>query len=82
MGTTELKSNLHILIDNTNDSSVLNLMYSILSKFKKSKSESVTLSAAEKKAIDEGLLSIKNGKVYSHKEVMAEMKKRFPDFIK
>jgi hypothetical protein len=82
MSTTELKSNIHTLIENTDDSGVLSLIYSILSKFKKSRNETVILSASEKKAIDEGLLSIKNGKVRSHAKVMADMKRRFPSLIK
>jgi predicted transcriptional regulator len=82
MSTTELKSNLHTLIENTNDSSVLNLIYSILSKLKKNTHETIVLTAAEKKAIDEGLLSIKTGKIRSHAKVMADMKKKFPSLIK
>ena len=82
MVTTELKSNIFMLIENTNDSSVLNLIYSILSEFKKSTHVDVILTANEKKAVDEGLLSVKNGKVRSHAKVMDDMKKRFPSLIK
>ena len=41
----------------------------------------MNLTASEKKAVDEALKSIKAGKVLSHEQVMADMKKRYP-FIK
>lgn len=40
------------------------------------------LSESEKKAIDEGLNSIKNGKIFSHKEVMNEMRQKYPNLVK
>ncbi|MCD4790002.1 MAG: hypothetical protein K8R37_08390 [Bacteroidales bacterium] len=40
------------------------------------------LSESEKKAIDEGLNSIKNGKTFSHKEVMNEMRQKYPNLVK
>jgi predicted transcriptional regulator len=82
MSTTELKSDIHTLVDKTNDSNVLNIIYAILARLKRSKSESVTLTASERKAVDEALSSIKKGKTYPHSKVMADMQKKYPSLIK
>jgi len=82
MSTAELKSDIHLLLENTTDKDVLSIIYGILSKSKKGVKDTVSLSASEKKAVDEALNSIKVGNVFSHEKVMADMKKRYPTLIK
>ena len=82
MSTAELKSDIHLLLENTTDKDILNIIFGILSKSKKGGKEAISLNAFEKKAVDEALKSIKAGKVYSHEKIMADMKKRYPSLIK
>jgi hypothetical protein len=82
MKATELKSDIHSLVDSTNDSTILNLIYSILSKFKRATRNTVILTDMEKKAIDKALKSVKSGNVIDHEKVMAEMKKKYPSLVK
>ncbi len=80
MSTAELKATLHNLIDEIEDNSILNAVYALLSKIT---SKSLTkdwwneISTAEKISIDEGLASVEKGEIYSHKEVMEEVKSKF-----
>lgn len=82
MSTSELKSDIHILVNNTNDSRVLGIIYALLSRSKKSKNAGVKLSAAEKRAVDEALKSVKKGITFNHDKVMEEMQKKYPSLIK
>lgn len=40
------------------------------------------LSAAEKKAVDKAINSIKAGRIHQHDDVMKEMKKKYPNLHK
>lgn len=82
MSTAELKSNIHTLIDKTNDSDMLNIIYTILSGLKKQKKTAIKLTTAEKKAVDEALVSVKKGRIYPHSKVMQDMKKKYPTLVK
>jgi len=82
MSTAELKSSIHTLVDGINDNAALKIIYTILSKFKGQKNVRIILSAAEKKAVDQALHSVKKGNVHSHEKVIADMKKRYPSLIK
>jgi hypothetical protein len=82
MTTTKLKTNLHALIDKTNNINLLNVIHTIISKFAGSKNANVVLSASEKKAVDEALKSVKNGGTHSHEKVMARMRKKYPSLVK
>jgi len=77
-----LKSDLHTLIDKINDNKMLNAVHLIVSRFTASKGATVVLSAPEKKAIDEALKSVKEGRTNSHEKVMARMKKKYPSLVK
>ena len=80
MTTVKIKSNLHKIIDSIEDHSILNAVYSILSKVKTKKSEIDfwdELSEEEKASIEEGLSQIKKGQIYSHEEVMKEIAAKF-----
>lgn len=48
----------------------------------KNKDDKSLLNDFQKKAIDEALDDVANGRVQSHKDVMEETKKRFPHLIK
>ncbi len=80
MGTAELKSNLHKLIDTIQDSKTLTIIYSLISNSFNNPQSSLT--PAEKKAADEGLDSIAKGNIHKHEDVMNEMKKKYPDLHK
>lgn len=82
MSTAELKSNIHELVEGINDNKALKIVYAVLSKFSSKDNDVMVLSAAEKKAVDEALSSVKKGKLHSHTDVMAEMKKKYPSLIK
>jgi hypothetical protein len=82
MSTTELKYSIHELVESINDNKALKIIHTILSKLSNSKDTLTVLSAAEKKAVDEALKSVKAGKVHSHEKVMADMKKKYPTLIK
>ena len=83
MSTAELKYSIHELVENINDNKSLKVIYNVLSKFSGEESNHITvLSAAEKKAVDEALKSVKKGRVHSHEKVMAGMKKKYPSLIK
>jgi len=53
MSTAELKSDINLLLENTTDKYVLNIIYGILSKSKKSTKGTISLNASEKKAVDD-----------------------------
>jgi len=82
MSAAELKSLIHILVDNTYDNGVLTIIHKILSGSKRSKGMTIKLSASEKKAVDVALKSVKKGITFSHNEVMEEMKRKYPSLIK
>jgi len=80
MNTVELKSGLHKIIDSIEGNDKLKAVYAILSKLSIGKKEVDwwdQISEAEKQAIEEGLASIERGEVYTHEEVMKEIKTKF-----
>jgi len=80
MSTAELKSNLHKLIDTIQDSRTLSIIYSLLTN--SFSATTAKLSADEKKAADKAIDSIQAGRIHQHEDVMAEMKKKYPDLYK
>ena len=70
MSTAELKNNLHRLIVETDDTDILMKAQDVLSA---SVNGSSKLSDYEIERIEKGLKDIEEGKVYSHKEVRAEI---------
>ncbi len=81
MKSAELKSNLHLLIDSIRDNKTLNTLYTVISG-SLTESQKVRLSEAEKRAVDQSLKSISEGKTYSTKDVISEMKKKHPKLYK
>ena len=81
MSAAEIKFQLHQLIENTNDTSLLDKAYTALSKLF-TKQHTVdwwdTISLEEKQGIEEGLKDIEQGRIYSHEQVMKELKTEFP----
>jgi predicted transcriptional regulator len=83
MSIAELKSNLHRLVDEVQDSKTLKIIYLLLSKTEEgNKDWWDAISAREKAAIEQGLKDIKMGKVFSHANVMKEIKAEFPVILK
>jgi len=82
MSTAELKTDIHTLIDNTNDNNVLKIIYKILSGKKGDKTTTVKLSSSEKKAVDKAIESVEKGIKFPHTKVMEEIKKKYPSLIK
>lgn len=82
MSTAELKTDIHTLIDKTNDNNVLKIIYKILSGRKEDTATTVRLSSPEKKAIDAAIKSVKKGIKIPHIKVMEEMKKKYPSLHK
>ena len=81
MSTAEIKFQLHQLIENTNDTSLLDKAYTALSKlFTRQHTADWwdTISLEEKQGVEEGLKDIEQGRVYSHGQVMKELKTEFP----
>jgi len=73
MSTVELKLSLHQLIDGVSDNSVLEAVYTLLSKATANQEEDWynLLSEEEKASIERGLDDLKNGRIVSH-EVAAK----------
>lgn len=80
MGTSELKSNLHALIDHASDDAMLRAIYTLLSSADSSNIAPNDFSDEEKKAIEKGLDDIKNGRVVPHEVVMKNTRDRIDAF--
>ncbi|MDO1451844.1 hypothetical protein Q0590_36580 [Rhodocytophaga aerolata] len=79
MDSIQLKTDLHRLIDQIEDSRLLQAVHMILAR-EVGQDQPVDwdqLSADEKQAISEGLDDIANGHVSSHEEVMGRIKSKF-----
>ncbi len=79
MGLIELKENLHKLIDQVNNESILKTQYELLSKELALENDGiVNLSEEEKVAIQTGIDQIDRGEFYTHAEVKAKLKAKYP----
>ncbi len=79
MDSIQLKTDLHRLIDQIEDSRLLQAVHMILAR-EVGQDQQVDwnhLSEAEKQAIGEGLEDIDNGHVSPHEEVMGRIKSKF-----
>jgi predicted transcriptional regulator len=75
MSTSELKSNLHQLIDNISDQSVLEAVYTLLSGNRTDATDWWdALSEDQKKSIELGLKDAEDGRTIPHDEVMQEVR--------
>ncbi|MBL1279947.1 MAG: hypothetical protein COA33_006735 [Fluviicola sp.] len=72
MGTAELKTHLHQLIDGITDNSVLKEVYTLLSKSVVSDED--WWNDLSKKSIEKGLNQANKGEFTSHEKVMSEVK--------
>lgn len=78
MKTAEIKADLYSLIERTEDISILKALKVLLNKqFKEEKYTWDDFPEAVKKEIDEGFEDIEKGNVYTHEEVMQEMKEKY-----
>jgi len=80
MGATELKTDLHTIIDNIDDKNLLNKVYTVLLNLvtiKPAVDFWDELSAEEKEAIEEGLAQADRGELIPHEEVMKEMRLKY-----
>jgi predicted transcriptional regulator len=78
MSTVELKLSLHQLIDGVSDNSVLEAVYTLLSKATANQEEDWynLLSEAEKASIERGLDDLKNGRVVSNEVAMKRISEK------
>jgi predicted transcriptional regulator len=76
MSTSELKSSLHSLIDQANDSAMLEAIHELLSNVEHVDDSNSTISVEERKSIEKGLVDIKNGRVVPHEVVMENARDR------
>jgi thiamine pyrophosphate-dependent acetolactate synthase large subunit-like protein len=77
MSTSELKSNLHLLIDQIDDSSILKAVYKLLSEKGSGNQKDWwdELSENHKGLIEQGLKELDEGKGVPHEEVMRNARK-------
>ena len=79
MTKTEIKQNIHSLIDNVEDETVLEQLQEMI---KYMATEGTTnwnsLSEAERKSIEEGLKQLNNGEKIDYEDV----KKKYPEWLK
>ena len=75
MSTADMRNELHQYIDQLDETS-LQAIYTLLEKYATNK---LSLSEAEKRAIDDGLASIHQGNTFNHEEVINEMKEKYPN---
>lgn len=78
MGTVELKLSLHQLIDGVSDNSVLEAVYTLLSKATANQEDDWynLLSEEEKASIERGLDDLKNDRVVSHEAAMKRISEK------
>lgn len=75
MSTSELRSNLHQLIDRISDQSILEAVYTLLSGNRTETSDWWDeLSEDQKKSIELGLKDVEEGRTIPHNEVMQEVR--------
>lgn len=80
MSTAELKSNLHKLIDSLDDKSVLSKVYTFLAALtgkNKVDEDYYDLPIEVRKAIEEGIEQLDNGKGISYEEFRKEIKSKY-----
>lgn len=82
MGTVELKLSLHQLIDGVSDNSVLEAVYTLLSKATANQEEDWynLLSEEEKASIERGLDDLKHDRVISHDAAMKRISEKISRF--
>ena len=79
MNTAEIKLNLFREIDNLKDEELEKVYQKIIDFLGSFKSKKPELTPELKSALDKGMESIEKGDVFTHEEVMKEMKDLYPD---
>lgn len=80
MKTAEVKTNLHQIIDSIEDNSLLNRVYSIISKLISSKQPVdfwEELSPEEKASIEEGITEADRGEFIPHENILREIQEKY-----
>jgi predicted transcriptional regulator len=77
MKIIELKSDLHQLIDNINDVTILNAVKVLLSKKEEGSDWWNEISEAERKLIEQGLAEADRGEFIPHEQVMKEARAKY-----
>jgi len=78
MNTSEIKKDLHLLIENINDETILNAVRTILSKQSKRKTDwADELSDDLRIELEKSLVEIKNEKIITHEDAMNQIKMRY-----
>jgi uncharacterized NAD(P)/FAD-binding protein YdhS len=78
MNTSEIKADLHLLIENINDETILNAVRTILSKQSKRKTDwADELSDELRLELEKSLVEIKKGKIIKHEDAMNQIKMRY-----
>ena len=77
MSPSVIKAELHQVIDEIEDADILSAVYALLSKLNTAQEND--LSVIEKKLVDQALDSKERGEGISHRSVMDEMKRTYPD---
>lgn len=84
MKTATIKTNIHKMVDEVSDNLFLDAIYNLL-KSKVKETEIVLLDddlhEEKKRAIEEGLKDIEEGRVFSHEDVLKSLRKKYK-FIK
>ena len=80
MTSTQLKSSLHQLIDNSKNNKLLSVIYDLLSSDTKNSSSKDwwdSLSTEQKEEVEKALHDLESGKGISHKTVMSKYKGKY-----
>jgi transcription elongation factor GreA-like protein len=82
MSTSELKLNLHNLIEGIENESLLNAIYVLITQKKVKEKTEVWADLPEevRKDIDEALLESERGEGIPHSEVIKTIKKKYPEY--
>lgn len=82
MSKVELKLSLHQLIDGVTDTSILEAVYTLLSKATANTEDDWynSLSDEAKASIDRGLDDLKNGKTITHEVAMSRLNQRIAQY--
>jgi predicted transcriptional regulator len=78
MNTIEIKTDLHSMIDQINDVRLLQAIRILLLGKSGESDWFDDLSKEEKELLEQGIRESDNGKVYSHNEILKEVKDRYP----
>lgn len=78
MNTSEIKADLHLLIENINDETILNAVRTILSKQSKRKTDwADELSDELRIELEKSLVEADKGRIMSHEDAMNQIKTRY-----